>query len=211
MRNMSRRSVYVGLLGFGVASSIGVSTSSAAEPPYESDPTFSLIGNCTTPAVDPVPDPSCPYSAPPAGPTGQFTEPRAIVVDQAGNQYVASFAAGDDAKGRVDIFDDEGRFITEFAAPDIQTAAIDSEGNFYAYRNNGEVVRYEPSEYEPEEGKIKYGIAPVLVVKTVSVGSVAVDAGNDQVLVASEDEISRYKSAAEGNEFVKIYKPGVHW
>src|SRR5689334_20918832 len=74
-------------------------SASAAEPPFESDPTFSLIGNCTTIPVDPVPDPSCPYSAPPAGPAGQFVEPRAIAIDQHGSQYVASFAGGDDAKG----------------------------------------------------------------------------------------------------------------
>src|SRR6476469_429757 len=140
MKFASRRSIFAGLLGLVFALSIGSTTSSAAElPPYESDPTLSLIGNCTTLAVDPVPDPSCPYAAPPAGPTGQFAEPRAVTVDLAGNQYVASFAGGDDAKGRVDVFDDEGKFITAFAAPDIQTAAIDSEGNFYAFKNNGNV------------------------------------------------------------------------
>src|SRR6476469_7173543 len=185
---------------------------SAAEPPYEPDPAFSLIGNCTTiPGVDPIPDPSCPYPAPPAGPTGQFDQPRAIAIDQHGNQYVASFAGGDDAKGRVDVFDDEGKFITEFAAPDIQTAAIDSEGNFYAFKNNGNVVRYEPSEYEPEEGKIEYGNAPVLVAAGAFQGSVAVDAANDHVLIA-RDTISVYKSAAEGNEFIKTYKfEGLNW
>jgi len=199
------------LLLLAVAS-LMVSTASAAEPPYESDPTFSLIGNCTTLAVDPIPDPSCPYSAPPAGPTGQFTEPRAMAIDQYGNQYVASFAGGDDAKGRVDVFDDEGRFITEFAAPDSKTAAVDGKGNFYAFKDSGAVVRYSPTgEYKPEEGKIKYDNAPVLLASGAFQGSVAVDASNDQVLIA-RDTISRYKSAAEGNGFIETYAPaGLSW
>ena len=136
---------------------------------------------------------------------------RRLAIDPYGTQYVASFAAGDDTKGRVDVFiDDEGKFLTEFAAQDIQTAAVDSEGNFYAFRNNGEVVRYSPSEYKPEEGKIKYGNASVLVASGAFQGSVAVDAVTDEVLIA-RDEIFRYKSAAEGNTFVKAYKPGLFW
>ncbi len=190
--------------------------SRAAEAPlFESDPTLSLIGNCTTLAVDPLPDPGCSgkplaYPPPPGGPTGQFAEPRAVAIDRAGNQYVTSFAGGDDAKGRVDVFDDEGEFITEFAAPDIQTAAVDSEGNFYAFRNDGAVIRYEPLEYEPEEGKIEYGDAPVTISTGLFVGSVAVDsdaAHLDQVLVARPNEITRYKSAANGNELIEGFKP----
>ncbi len=210
-----------------VAAAMTASPASAAEAPlYESDPTLSLLSSCETiPGIDPIPDPSCSgepveYPAPPAGPTpnncsktectSRFEGPRALAIDPYGTQYVASFAAGDDTKGRVDVFDDEGKFLTEFAAQDIQTAAVDSEGNFYAFRNNGEVVRYSPSEYKPEEGKIKYGNASVLVASGAFQGSVAVDAVTDEVLIA-RDEIFRYKSAAEGNTFVKAYKPGLFW
>ncbi|HEU4462957.1 MAG TPA: hypothetical protein VFR75_10230 [Solirubrobacterales bacterium] len=211
----SRGSIYVGLLGLVLALFVGSSTAAALEPPYEADPTLSLFGNCNTSAVDPIPDPSCSgdplsYPAPPNGPTGQFSQPRGIAIDLAGNQYVASFAAGDDAKGRVDVFDDEGRFITEFAAPDIQTAAVDSEGNFYAFRNTGDVVRYSPTgEYKPEEGEIEYGGTTVLLDSGFSQGSVAVDLANDQVLIAREKEITRYKSAAdaEPNGFLASYEP----
>ncbi len=215
MRISSRRTVYAVLLGLVLA--VATAAPSWAAEPYESDPTLSLIGSCITlPGIDPVPDPSCPYPPPPGGPTGRFVEPRAIAVDQYGNEYVASFEGGDKAKGRVDVFDDEGRFITEFAASESRTAAIDTEGNLYIFRDFGDVVRYEPSEYKPEEGNIKYEKAPVLVasaaIGSAFSGTVAVDtdpAHLDQVLISRPETVIRYKSAAdaEPNGVIESYKP----
>ncbi len=100
---------------------LAAAPASAAEP-YELDPVLSLTGNCSTSVFDPVPDPSCSgeppaYPAPPNGPTGRFDEARAVAIDPFGNEYVASYAESDDAKGRIDVFDDEGHFITEVATP----------------------------------------------------------------------------------------------
>ncbi|HEU4739666.1 MAG TPA: hypothetical protein VFS54_11400, partial [Solirubrobacterales bacterium] len=206
----SYRTVYAVLLGLVLTACAAV-PASAAEP-YEYDPTLSLVGNCSTNSVDPIPDPSCPYSSPPNGPAGRFVEPRAIAVDQHGNEYVASFEGGDKAKGRADVFDDEGRFITEFAAPEARTAAIDSKGNFYVFQDFGDVVRYEPSEYNPEEGNIKYENEPVLVASGSFGGAVAVDtdpAHLDQVIISRSETIIRYKSAAdaEPNGVIETYKP----
>ncbi|HEU4738060.1 MAG TPA: hypothetical protein VFS54_03135 [Solirubrobacterales bacterium] len=228
MSIFKRGIICVALLA-AVTGAIVASPASAAEAPlYESDPTLSLLGSCETiGGIDPIPDPSCSgeplaYPPPPAGPTpsncdkkmvctSRFEEPRALAIDPNGYEYVSSYADGDDARGRVDVFDDEGKFITEVNVPDVKTLAVDSEGNLYVFKDLGEVFRYSPSEYKPEEGIIKYGIAPVLVASGAFQGSVAVDAATDELLIA-RDEVFRYKSAAEGNAFVKAYKPaGVSW
>ena len=209
-----------------IAMVVAVPAYAAEEPPYESDPTLSLLGNCETIAgVDPIPDPSCPYPPPPAGPTlsncnetqctSRFAQPRAVVLDNYGNEYVFTFAEGSATNGQVDVFDDEGHFLTEATVPAVQTADVDSEGNIYAFTNTGDVLRYEPTAYEfdviGKEWNIAYGNAPVLVASGAFQGSVAVDAANDQVLIA-RDTISVYKSAAEGNEFIETYEPlGLTW
>jgi len=213
MRISRQGKIVAALLGLAIAVLAAV-PASAAEP-YEFDPTLSLLGSCEElPGVDPVKDPGCPYPPPPNGPSGRFVEPRAIAVDLSGNQYIASFELGNKAKGRVDVFDDEGRFITEFVAPEAQSAAVDSKGNLYVYRDFGELMRYEPTKYEPEDGVMEYGKAPILVGEFPSVGTVAVDTDPghlDQVLVA-RDTISRYKSAAEGNGLIETYEPvGLAW
>src|SRR6188472_1384207 len=107
--------------------------SAVAGPNYRFDPTLSLTGDCTTSPVDAVPDPSCPYGAPPSGPIGPFAGPRAVAVDESGNVYVASYAEGSSSKGRVDIFDDEGKFIAEAAIPKVRSMAVDGQGNLYVF------------------------------------------------------------------------------
>jgi hypothetical protein len=219
MSASTQRKIYVALLGLVLAVLIAAPAYAAEEPPYEADPTLSLLGDCETIAsVDPIPDPSCPYPPPPAGPSGRFEKPRPVAVDPHGNEYVLSWADGEDAKGRVDVFDDEGRFLTEANVPDPKTAAVDSEGNLYVFEELGDVVRYEPSEYEfdeeAEQWKIEYGNAPVLVASGAFQGSVAVDAANDQLLIAREGKIFRYKSAddAEPNGLIATYSPaGLSW
>lgn len=199
------------------ASAVVTTSASALEPPYEFDPTLSLTGDCATTPFDPVPDPSCngqplAYPPPPNGPVAPFDEPRAIAIDAFGNEYVASWD-GPDKDGRIDIFDDEGKFITEVAAPNAQSIAVDSKGTLYVFEDEvsfsdpeSEVVRYEPSEYEfdeeTEEWKIQYGNPPVIISSGSFIGALAVDpspARLDQLLVVRAGNITRFKPAAEGN------------
>jgi hypothetical protein len=193
---------------------------SAAEPPYEFDPTLSLTGNCATGVVDPVPDPSCEgeppaYPPPPNGPSGRFNESRAIAVDTFGDVYVASWASSNDAKGRIDVFDDEGKFLTEVATPAPKSTAVDSKGTLYVFEDLGKVVRFDPSEFDPEAGKVKYGNPPVTVldgsVNRAFIGALAVDPANDHLIVAQADVLSIYDSAEGSNALIKTVGEVGHW
>ena len=178
---------------------VGATSASAAEPPYEFDPVLSLTGNCNESIFDPIPDPSCPYPAPPGGPSGRFDEARAIAVDSFGDEYVSSYAESA-STGRIDVFDDEGKFITEVAAPNAKSIAVDSKGNLDVYEDDGSIVRYPPSEYEPEANKIKYANPPVAVATREFFGALAIDAANDQLLVIEKGILERFSSAATNNE-----------
>ena len=218
MSSSIRRNLHAAVLGIFVAV-IGVSPASAAEiPAYELDPTLSLRGDCVVDSIDPVPDPSCTgeplaYPPPPNGPAAPFREPRAIAIDSFGTEYVANWADSSDAQGRIDVFDDEGFFITEVAAPNAKSIAVDSKGNLYVFEDSGKVVRYPPSEYEPETGDIAYGNPAVPVATAEFIGALAVDPTNDQLFVSSSGTITRYKSALEGNGALESFslEEGANW
>lgn len=187
---------------------IATSPAAAAEsPPYTLDPQLSLTGDCSTSKIDPTPDPSCPYGAPPAGPTGRFRNAKDVAIDAYGNEYVASNGGSETSEGRIDVFDDDGHFITELADPNRPNSiAVDSEGNLYVFEvgsSRGEAVRYTPSVYKPEEGKIAYGNPRVVIEanpQTVTEGSLAIDLSNDRLYVSWWNTfISEYGSKAEGN------------
>src|SRR6186997_1747699 len=109
---------------------LSVSPVSAAEAPYEFEPTLSLTGNCSASQLDPIPDPGCP--APPH-PSVPFSEPRSVAIDSFGDEYVANFA-GNGEQGRIDVFDDEGFFITELVDPNgPKSVAVDSKGYLYVF------------------------------------------------------------------------------
>jgi hypothetical protein len=183
-----------------------VSAAAAAEPPYEFNPMLSLTAGCQVSAFDPVPDPGCPYSPPPAGPTEKFKEPRAIAIDPYGNEYVAT---ADEEPGRIVVFDDEGFFITELAVPLPKSIAVDSKGNLYVLEGNGKVVRYEPSAtYEPEAGDIEYEDPAVTVSSSIGlVGAVAIDFSNDHLFRAAPNKIIEYGTAEESNAVLGTSEP----
>lgn len=187
------------------------SAASAAEFPYQFDPVLSLTGDCSTSSIDPVPDPDCPYPSPPGGPSGRFDQPRSIAVDAYGNEYVASYA-GDGLEGRIDIFDDEGNFLTEMADPfGPRSIAVDSQGTLYVVEwtisagSESKLVRYSPTVYEPEAGKVEYG-NPRVVIADAS-GGIAVDASNDRLFVAEGERITEYGSVGEGNKLLNTITP----
>ncbi len=180
------------------------SPASAAEFPPIFDPGLSLTGSCGESTMDPVKDPGCPYPPPPAGPSGGFEEPRSIAIDAYGNEYVASYA-GNGKKGRIDIFDDEGIFITEIADPQgPQSLAVDSKGNLYAFEagegSPASIARYSPSVYMPETGEIKYENPRVVIASGgAGVQGLALDLSNDHLFIAKSAFILEYSSAVEGN------------
>lgn len=180
---------------------------SAAGLEYQFDAQRSLTGDCSAIAPDTVQDPGCPYSPPPGGPSGRFEWPRSIAIDSYGNVYVASY--GDEGTdGRIDIFDDEGNFITELMDPfGPKSMAVDSKGNLYVFEHvlggEKEIARYAPSVYEPKVGKIEYDIPRVVVDADEAFSNnsgLAVDSATDHVFAALGFFINEYGSAAEGNK-----------
>src|SRR4029077_12436974 len=115
---------------------------------------------------------------------------------------------------RIDIFDPEGFYIAESEIGDPSgpgSLAIDSKGNLYVANrfndNKTRVVRYSPTQYEPEERKIKYNPTPSVIVEesASTFMGVAVNPANDHLLVKFEVRIKEYKSAAESpsNDFLQ--------
>jgi hypothetical protein len=191
-----------------LAASGGGNAAIAAEPSDELvfDPVLSLTGGCGTSEIDPLPDPGCPGGEHP--PAGAFSLARSITTDPHGDIYVASYgsevALG--AEGRIDIFDQTGKFLTEIPDPSgPKNLAVDSKGNLYVFQfHPGEarqVERYEPSVYEPTAGKIKYESAPELVLETLSAFcGIGVDKSSDHLFVHFGGEVKEFSSAEDGNK-----------
>lgn len=208
----------VGLLGLAAILFVVLvpSSASAVESKYRLDAALSLTGTCLLPgaAVDPVPDPGCPGGPPPESthpPSGRFDEPRSVAVDPYGNVYVASYAETG-AKGRIDVFDPEGRYITELLdsfGP--KSVAVDSKGNLYVFENaENTIARYAPSVYKPDSGEIAYGNPRVVVAAErpfISEG-LAVDRSNDHLYVAENEAVREFGSAVEGNPLLSTIGSG---
>jgi hypothetical protein len=188
--------------------------------PYEFNPEASIRGACGLSAADPDEDPGCPKTPPegPHPPKGRFAEPRSIAIDAYGNEYVASNAA-DSGNGRIDVFDDEGRFLTEILVPQgPKSIAVDSKGVLYALETAPsfklDIARYTPSVYEPAAGKIEYGNPRAEIGETPGVlGGLAIDFSNDRLFVSNAgNSISEYSSAAAGNTLLNtITNPKLNW
>ncbi|HEY6730712.1 MAG TPA: hypothetical protein VI039_06775, partial [Solirubrobacterales bacterium] len=201
----------LGCFGFAAGSA------AAAEFPYTVEPELSLTGNCDTSAVDPIPDPDCnpSYPAPPAGPTGRFSEAWSVAIDAYGDEYVASRGGGDGSTGRIDIFDDEGHFITELPNPrKPRSTAVDSKGVLYVFEvpalGEAVIARYTPTVYKPEDGEISYSAATRTVVDTEpgSEGALAIDPSNDRLYAAWWGNfITEYESAEDGNSLLNTITP----
>ncbi len=190
--------VAVGLL-FCLAVAAGTAT---AATPLQFDANLSLTGSCATPdpELDPLPDPGCPN---PPHPPQPFRWPKAVTVDEKGNIYVASFGnPAVPSEGRVDIFDAQGFFITEFAVSRSPSAlAVDSKGTLYiSTLQSPRLVSCKPSVYGPGPADIQYG-NPCSTLVESSIGAPALDVNrsNDHLFASFGDEIKEWGSIDEAN------------
>jgi len=203
----------------------GASAAAAATPAF--DQVLSLTGNCSESSLDPVPDPGlCPMPPGSPGvdhPTFPFVRPSAVTTDDFGNIYVAStgLVEGPESEdeGSIDIFSSAGEFLTEVPERRGPTnLAVDSKGNLYVASLRGDenkeaVVLYEPTSYEPAEGKIEYSSIPtaavVEIAESFNITGLAVNRIDDNLFVKFSDHVSRYKSAGEGNELIESFGFGL--
>ncbi len=209
-----------------VLSAIAAPVAIAAEGERVLDPQLSLIGGCKEETLDPIEDPGCPTTPPPgAHPPSTFSNPRAVAADDYGNIYVSSFGSSTNgSKGRIDIFDAEGRFISELIVqgPSVPlgptSMAIDSEGYLYVIAKPelgellGPIRRFAPdAPYEPAAGKIHYSNPSVVLADSWEGNyytGLAIDRDNDHLFANwGSAGIQEYASAAEGNERVSSTEP----
>lgn len=198
----------------------------AAEGERVLDPELSLIGGCKAEELDPVEDPGCP-TTPPTGnhpPAGLFAFPRAVTADSFGDIYVANWGAKEDgSEGRIDIFNPEGRFISEIPSSVIeapQAIAVDSAGTLYAWQyNEGKLFRFDPcAPYNPAGGEIDYCEPPSAVSligpecgdatecplrNLPGYRGLAINPQNDHLFFAASGQVVEYGSAAEGNQEIR--------
>ncbi len=197
----------------------------AVEPPAF-DPVLSLRGDALTDPTDEIPDPG------PNHPPKKFDDSCGVATDSFGNIYVASGASASlGVKGRIDIFNPQGEFLTEIPDPRFPCQlAVDSEGNLYVAENgegeNPAVVRFAPSAYPPTT-TTTYTRDPEPIETGFGRLGVAVDPSNDHVYVAltlggavehdsaangsgiiGTDESQRLTIDATGGTFTLLYGPG---
>jgi hypothetical protein len=188
--------------------------SAFAAASYVFEPTLSLTGNCVTTPLDEVPDPGpCPGTPEVDHPSAGFKSPSATT-DSYGDIYVVNVV---DKESRIDVFDPEGFFISEFKDPaGAQSIAVDANGNVYLFErlSGGErqVRRFPPTVYEPLKGEIKYGAEPVVLTNESTKelipllgpeSSLDVDRVTGKVYFNNGFTVSVFGSAAEENKLLE--------
>lgn len=188
-----------------------------AGPSHLFDPTLSLTGDCSTSEADLVPDPGlCPippgttFSGSPGAdhPSAHFADANSVTTDSHGDVYVANFgpegAVEEGKEGRIDVFGPDGRFITELKDENgPRNIVVDGNGNLYVKNyhsatasppraGTNQLVRYEPSLYEPEAGRIAYQNPPAVLFEGGDI--------SPGMAIGPEDHlfINGYKSTPEG-------------
>jgi hypothetical protein len=182
------------------------SANAAVEETHVFDPALSLTGDCSTAAIDPVPDPGpCPGVPGIDHPSEPFRLPKAVTVDLHGDRYVASYGPefANPNQGRIDVFDPEGNFITEIADPNGPVSVVvDSNGNLYVHEKiQSRLVRFSPTTYHPEADEITYPATPVVFDAKFFApnGRMAINPTDGHLFADYEDRILEFGSAAEGN------------
>jgi hypothetical protein len=201
---------------------ISPTAAQAEEVTHVFDATLSLTGDCSTSSADPVPDPGCPGGTHP----GEFNSPTSITTDRYGDIFVSTagpFNHGLPTNGRVDVFSPKGVYITGLSVMGAARVLVDAAGHMYVYSIGSPettILRYDPSVYEPAEGRIEYGVPPVVVVHaTEQEGEHTLHLlGNEESGMALDEEghlfvaeslspedavIAEYGSASEDNELLE--------
>jgi hypothetical protein len=187
------------------------------------DPVLSLTGSTAVSAEDPVPDPG------PGHPAEGFKQPCGAAVDGHGDIYVANpgitASNGFGPGGRIDIFDPQGRFLTEIVNENGPCGlATDSHGNVYVVEKRNHVAGsgleesnktfislYEPDSYPPSTATT-YSLVKQFefIVKEsgqavdlcAEAKAIAVDPSTDHLYVGHGCRVTEYGSAAEGSPLV---------
>ena len=153
------------------------------------DPVLSLTGGTGVSSLDPVPDPGG------AHPSKPFDNPCGVATDAYGDVYVAS--APNEGDGAIYVFGPDGRFVSEVPSKQRSCGiAVDSSGRIYAYQGGSfEIVRYNPTAYEPEAASIEYDPEPTLVASSGErlIAGMALDPSNDHLYVSYANFESRFR------------------
>jgi hypothetical protein len=170
------------------------------------DPLLSLTGKCTVSPLDEVPDSGpCPGEPGVDHPPKPFSYTCGTATDRHGDIYVSSPSIETPTKGRIDVFNPQGEYLTEIKDPNRPCSiAVDSEGNLYVTEGfPNYLVLFKPKSFPLAKGA-EY--EPPLIVREegeTSTKSVAVDPSDDHVfssvVCCGQDTIYEYGSAAEGN------------
>src|SRR5215218_6586586 len=192
------------------------------------DPRLSLVGTCKEEELDRIEDPGCPHTLPlgehPAAP---FIRPRSVATDSYGNIYVGVWGTGEEGlESRIDIFDSDGRYITEIPKGVVEgpaSLAVDSTGVLYVFgRADGvafspkRILVFEPcAPYDPATGEIDFCEPPTELVgpsypQGAGPGGVnlAVNPANDHLFAHANGKVREYGSAAEGNNEIRSWDTG---
>jgi hypothetical protein len=206
--------VCVALQASGVGAAMAVDS-------HAFDPVLSLTGGCSVSELDPVPDPGlCPMPPGVPGvdhPTLPFLRPGAVATDSYGDIFVSNIEG---TRGVIDVFNASGEFLSELEDPDgPQALAVDGSGNLYVghiAEKDPEfgVVLYRPTVYKPAEGLIEYGQPSKGIVgeggeEGAPFYGLAVNPLDDQLFVKTANNVMRFKSASEENEFVEQFETGL--
>lgn len=199
------------LLLLTTALALTASSAHAAEPSKFYNAEHSLTGDCKESKVDPIPDPGCPGGTHP--PTA-FVRSWKVAVGPKGETYVHSSSTNETGvPSHIDIFDSNGHFITRVKNEELtdnspneiglRGIAVDSTGHLYVAFGtfSPEVVRFDPSVYNPDAGEISYEMPGVLIVGE-STKDMAVDLSNDHLFIrrttGSESYIAEFGPPTDG-------------
>jgi hypothetical protein len=174
----------------------------AAEVTKFPNKAHSLKGSCSTAGWDNVPDPTCSTPNPVHPPEGALAEPASVATDPYGTIYLVNRNESEGPEAfHIDIFSSTGEYIGGIARPGAEGVAVDSVGRLYVnYAVVGGLAgleRYDPTIYEPENGKIAYDSPPASLDleplvgpgpengrNVTAYGGLAVDLTNDHLYVS---------------------------
>lgn len=176
------------------------------------DPALSLAGGTATSTTDPVGDPGATH------PQKTFNDPCGVATDSYGDIYVANGASssaheeGGETRfdGRIDVFNAAGEFLTEILDAHWPCSlAVDAGGRLFVHEFwTGNVVRYDPTVYAPEDDEIAYGPNPVAVGSGAA--GLGADPSNDHLfLVKHPQTLEIEELKADGSKEQSFGEPAI--